>query len=82
MIKKSDIVRGAVQGQDWKTALRIAKNFRIGITQEQRGKMTRAYECMIHPEFYKQIGVDIPEAIEQGKMVVREYSERSIREGQ
>ena len=78
MIKKSDIVKEAVRDQDWKKALQIAKDFRIGVTQEQRSKMARAYECIVHPDFYRQIGVDIPEAIEQGKAVVKEYAE-SIR---
>ena len=50
MIKKSDIVRDAVREQDWKKALQIAKDFRIGVTQEQRSKMARAYECIVHPD--------------------------------
>ena len=79
MIKKSDIVREAVREQDWKKALQIAKDFRIGVTQEQRGKMARAYECIVHPDFYQQIGVDIPEAIEQGKAIVKEYAESTRR---
>lgn len=78
MIKKSDIVREAVRERDWKKALQIAKDFHIGVTQEQRSKMARAYECIVHPDFYQQIGVDIPEAIEQGKAIVKEYAE-SIR---
>ena len=79
MIKKSDIVREAVQEQDWKKALQIAKDFHIGVTQEQRSKMARAYECIVHPDFYRQIGVDIPEAIEQGKAIVKEYAESTRR---
>lgn len=79
MIKKSDIVREAVLEQDWKKALQIAKDFHIGVTQEQRSKMARAYECIVHPDFYKQIGVDIPEAIEQGKAIVKEYAESTRR---
>lgn len=79
MIKKSDIVREAVQEQDWKKALQIAKDFHIGVTQEQRSKMARAYECIVHPDFYQQIGVDIPEAIEQGKAIVKEYAESTRR---
>lgn len=79
MIKKSDIVREAVQEKDWKKALQIAKDFRIGVTQEQRSKMARAYECIVHPDFYQQIGVDIPEAIEQGKEIVKEYAESTRR---
>lgn len=79
MIKKSDIVREAVREQDWKKALQIAKDFHIGVTQEQRSKMARAYECIVHPDFYQQIGVDIPEAIEQGKEIVKEYAESTRR---
>lgn len=80
MVKKSDIVREAVREQDWKKALQIAKDFRIGVTQEERDKMARAYECIVHPDFYRQIGTDIPEAIEQGKVIVKEYAEsRSLR---
>lgn len=80
MIKKSDIVREAVRKQDWKKALQIAKDFRIGVTPEQRSKMARAYECIVHPDFYRQIGVDIPDAIEQGKTVVKEYAESRRKE--
>ncbi len=78
-VKKSDIVREAVREQDWKKALQIAKDFHIGVTQEQRSKMARAYECIVHPDFYQQIGVDIPEAIEQGKAIVKEYAESTQR---
>lgn len=79
MVKKSDIVRKAVRDKNWKKALQIAKDFHIGVTQEQRNKMARAYECIVHPEFYRQIGVDIPEAIEQGKAVVKEYAKSERR---
>lgn len=75
MIKKSDIVREAVQKQDWKKALQIAKGFHIGVTKEERDKMARAYECIVHPDFYRQIGTNIPEAIEQGKTIVKKYAE-------
>ena len=75
IVKKSDIVREAVRNEDWKKALQVAKDFRIGITREQRSKMARAYECIIYPEFYRQIGFDIPKVVEQGKTVVKEYAE-------
>ena len=79
MIRKSDTVREAVREQNWKKALQTAKDFHIGVTQEQRNKMARAYECIVHPDFYQQIGVDIPEAIEQGKAIVKEYAESTRR---
>ena len=71
MVKKTDIVRAAVQSGEMKKALRIAKDFRINVTKEQREKMSRAYECMIRPEFFRQIGIDIPAAIAEGESVVR-----------
>lgn len=70
MVKKSDMVREAVKAEDWKKALRIAKDFRINITKAQRDVMARAYECMVHQEFYRQLGTDIPGAIARGKEVV------------
>lgn len=79
MEKKSDIVREAVQKEDWKKALRIAKDFRIGVTKEQRDKMARAYECIVHPDFYQQISIDISEAIEHGKAIVKEYAKSTRR---
>ncbi len=70
MIRKSDIVREAVKAEDWKKALRLAKEFRINVSKEQRDTMAMAYECMVHPDFYRQIGVDVPEAVAKGKAVV------------
>lgn len=70
MNRKTDMVREAIKAEDWKKALRIAKDFRINVSPEQRKEMSRAYECLVHPEFYKQIGTDIPGAIAKGKEVV------------
>lgn len=72
MVKKTDIVRAAVSSGNFKEALRIAKDFRINITKEQRSTMARAYECIVHPEFYRQIGTDIPAAINEGVELVQE----------
>lgn len=61
MERKSDKVRRLVATGQFKAALVIAKDFRIGISPEDRDVMTRGYECMVHPDFYRQIGFD-PEA--------------------
>ena len=38
--------------------------------------MSRAYECIVHPNFFKQIGIDIQSAIIAGEEVVtRLYGE-------
>ena len=70
MTKKTDIVKEAVKIGDFKKALRIAKNFRINVTKEQRELMARAYECIVHPEFYRQIGYDVMETINLGERTV------------
>jgi hypothetical protein len=70
MTKKTDIVRETIKAGDMKKALRIAKDFRINVTKEQREKMSRAYECMVHPDFYKQIGTDVMGAINTGKQTL------------
>lgn len=70
LVKQTDIVREAVKAGEWKKALWIAKDFRINVTKEQRDTMSRAYECMVYPEFYRQIGTDIAGAIAKGKEAV------------
>lgn len=70
MIKKTDIVREAIANGDMKKALSIAKGFRLGISKEQQSIMARAYECMVHPDFYTSIGIDLSKAIQEGVSVV------------
>lgn len=67
---KTEEVSRAVKNGDYKKALRIAKGFQIGVTQDQRNDMSKAYECMLYPDFYKQIGVQIDVAISRGIEVV------------
>ena len=71
MERKSDIVRRLVAGKDYRKALAIAKGFRIGISREDNAMMTRAYECMLHPGFYRSIGKDIGAEIEKGIEVIK-----------
>ena len=49
--KKSDIVRKLVACGEFKKALRIAKEFRMGIAKADSDAMKRGYECMINPNF-------------------------------
>ena len=54
----------------YKDALRIAKGFRLGITREQSDTIVRAYECMVHPDFYRSIGKNTQECIDGGVAVL------------
>ena len=76
--KKSDIVRKLVAGKDYKKALRIAKDFRLGISKSDSDAMRRGYECMINPTFYEQIGTDSKLAVELGiKTIERLYGQKN-----
>lgn len=70
MERKSDMVRRLVADGQYKKALSIAKDFRLGITKEQRSLMARAYECLVHPGFYTSIGIDLSQAIQEGISVI------------
>ncbi len=80
MIKKSDIVRDAVEKMDWKKALKIAKDFRLGISQDDHNAMTRAYECMVHPRFYESLGMNMDGMIKTGISVVTKLYGRKEQE--
>jgi len=58
MEKKSDKVRRLVAEGDYKSALRIAKGFRLGITKQQSDDMIRGFESMSNPRFYESLGFD------------------------
>lgn len=67
--EKTAAARAAFAAGDLKTALRIAKGFRLGLTPEERATLVRGYECMVHPEFYRQLGHDPEAAIEAAREV-------------
>lgn len=77
MERKSDRVRRLVSAGNYKEALRIAKDFRLGITKEQSDKMKLAYECMVHGRFYKQLGYDLEEMVKSGLVVLNGLYGRS-----
>lgn len=71
MKTKTNIVREAIECENWKKAFQVCKTFKIGITQEQRNVIRRAYECIVYPRFYVQLGVDTEDAIKKGIDVLR-----------
>jgi len=70
MEKKSDIVRRHVAAGEYKKALDIVKGFRLGVTKAESSQMIRAYECMINPGFYQQIGKDVEAEISEGIRII------------
>lgn len=76
MKRKSDTVRELVAEGNYKKALSIAKGFKIGFTKEEQSTMTRAHECMVHPGFYRQLGIDEEQAIADGiELIKKVYGE-------
>ena len=71
MERKSDIVRSLVAAGDYKAALRIAKDFRLGISKKQSDDMKRGYECIVHPAFYKSLGMDVDSIVGLGIATVK-----------
>lgn len=68
--QKSAIVRRLVAAGEYKKALSIAKDFRLGITKEQSEDMRRGYEAIVHPRFYRSIGLDTAALARKGVEVV------------
>jgi len=69
---KAQDVRNHIQSGDFKKALSGAKDFRLGVSKEQRSVMARAYECFIRPEFYRSIGKNPEDCIQAGIVVLKE----------
>lgn len=79
MERKSDQVRRLVQSGDFKSALRIAKDFRLGISKAQSDAMRRAYECIVHGRFYQSLGYDLDEKVGEGLKVLTGLYGRSCK---
>ena len=72
--KKTDTVRRLVREHDYRSALRIVKGFRLGISRDDLDAMRLAYECMVNPGFYRQLGRDPAAEIKRGVgVLVRLY---------
>ena len=66
VVNKSNAVRELVLIGNYKKALSIVRGFRLGISKKDSSKMALAYECMVRPVFYEQLGTDTATAITEG----------------
>ena len=71
VVSKSDVVRELVANGNYKKALHIVKEFRIGIDTEDSTKLKLAYESMVHKAFYEQIGTDTARAVDEGIQILK-----------
>jgi len=58
MVSKTEQARKDYKSGNFKALLKVTKDWRIGITKDERTQMSRGYECLIRPEFFKMIGKD------------------------
>jgi hypothetical protein len=61
---KTAQVQSLIAAGDRKGALKMASDFRGGITTEQRKALKKGYECIVWPEQYRQMKVDVEAAVE------------------
>lgn len=57
MITKNQMVRDYVSKGEYKKALQICKDWDYN-NPEHREILRLGYECLVHPDFYKQLGYD------------------------
>lgn len=77
MERKTEVVRSLVRSGELKQALKIAKDFRLGISKPDSDAMKLAYECMVHKRFYKQLGYNLSEKVAEGVEVLKRLYGRS-----
>lgn len=64
METKNAKVRRLVSQGDYKEALQICKDWNYADNND-REKLRRGYECLVHPRFYKELGYDTELAYEE-----------------
>ncbi|USK72666.1 hypothetical protein [Peribacillus asahii] len=72
MITKTDLAVAAFCKNDIKQALKIAKDFKMGLTRVDHKQIVAGYECMIHGDFYKQLNKNPEEETKKAVEVFRE----------
>jgi hypothetical protein len=72
MQSKTDKLLQMLRSGDDRGALRLAKTFRLGLTDDQRAAIKRAHECYENGHFYAQLGRDPGALRARGLEVLRE----------
>lgn len=68
-VTKTQKLIGFMRSGDWARALSLANTFRM--LRGYRETIRLAHECRVHPEFYRQIGVDTEAAVQAGIAALR-----------
>nr|DAW80115.1 MAG TPA: hypothetical protein [Caudoviricetes sp.] len=75
LYKKTDRVRTLLKAGYFKDALAILKTFRVGFNKEEKRSIQIAHETLSgHSDFYRQLGINVDEIIEDTKkMLIDKY---------
>lgn len=73
MKTKTQQAKELFESGDLKGALRLVKGFRIGLTPSQRSALSVGYECLVHPNFYVQLGKCLETEILKARVVLDEF---------
>ena len=74
MERPTERVRAALRSGDLKSALALAKGFKLGLTREERAQLGRGWECLVRPDFYEQLGRDPQSEIERARIVLQKWA--------
>jgi len=63
---KTEQLKQLIENNEMDKALSLAKSFKIWDRKEDKEVVILAHECNVNPDFYRQIGKDVPACIEAG----------------
>ena len=70
MNSKTQQAKHLFESGDLKAALKIVKDFRLGLQPQERKALSRGYEAIVHPGFYLQLKKDPSVLVEDAKRVL------------
>lgn len=71
MNSKTQQAKHLFESGDLKAALKIVKDFRLGLQPQERKALSLGYEAIVHPGFYLQLKKDPQTLVEAAKEVLR-----------
>lgn len=76
-MSKTDQMLALLESGQGREALKIASTFRIGLSPADQKALKTAYEALTHPSFYRQLGIDLEQAVRAGVEVCRKLEVRA-----
>lgn len=71
MESKTHIAKALYLSGDLKAALKIVKDFRLGLQPQERKALSLGYEAIVHPSFYVQLRKNPAELVDAATEVLR-----------